>query len=198
VELARLGSARLGVARLDKAGHCKARFFNKEKTMEDKKQTIPEMSADARILIALLQKAEVGEVITYDDMSNEIQRDVRLQARSALYTAIKNLKKEHLLYFDTVRNVGLKRLSTSAIANGVPEKSRQRIKREAKRGIQNARCAFNGDPLSREDMVKLNTGLSFLGIVAECSKPKTQKLIEEKVKAKSSELAIGETLSLMK
>jgi len=154
-----------------------------------------ELSADARLLIQHLEGVEEGQEITYETLSNVIGRDVRNQAYGQLCTARKRLLDDGIV-FETVRGIGIRRMTASEIANTVGLHSIKRIQRESKRGLRRLSCAAMGN-LTNEDIIKMNTSASVLGVVAEFSKTKSVHTIEGHIaETDGKELPIGKSLEL--
>ena len=88
-------------------------------------------SLESQTLSKLLAKAEYGAIITYEDMNASIKGDTQGQSRSALATARRSLLKSGFV-FDSVRNVGLKRLHPAEISLTTPRLIR-RVGRAARK-----------------------------------------------------------------
>ena len=159
------------------------------------KQTIMEMSADAKMLIDMLRNVAEGDTVTYAAMSSEIGRDIQKE-RGAMYTARSALIKENIV-FDTVREEGLRRMTPSEIAQGAGRKSIKRIGREARRGIKTLRCAASGE-LSNSDLARMNTDASVLGVMSLCTREKKLNALECKVAEAGREMPIAKTLEMFK
>ncbi len=67
-------------------------------------------SVEAQMLAEAFAETEVDEVLTYEEMSTLIGRDVR-EIRHVIETARRRLLRENGAVFASVRNVGVKRLS---------------------------------------------------------------------------------------
>jgi hypothetical protein len=155
-------------------------------------KTIMEMSAEARLLIEFLRPMNDGEFVSYAKMSAHIERDVRGNARTALHTARRTLRKEGVV-FDVVINEGIKRMSAVELANS--EKPVNAIHRASRRAIETYAIAVNGD-LQNDDLVKATAKLAVLGMIHECTDLRKVKRLEATVRENGSkELAIGQTLA---
>ena len=182
--LAWLGEARRGVARQHKA-----RFIL---FLENK--MIKEMNAESRLLIEFLRKAEPGETITYEAMKDFIERDPQGSARGSLDTARRNLIKEGIL-FQTISKVGVRRMTSPEIANGQGTKTIAEVHRKMRRDLKKLRCAAV-EELKNDELIRMNTDASVLGMMHECTKVRKIHLLEAVVRENNSdELAIGQTLA---
>lgn len=153
-----------------------------------------QMGTDTLILIDRLREAQVGQVITYQELGKWLGRDF-VDQRNCMYRAFKHLRDDHKIEFGTITGVGIKRLSEDEIVS------------KCKRGIQTlGRCAKrHSRPLTALDYEKLsdakkvehNVLLSIYGVVAYMSKPSSVKRVEGTV-ANSGALPIGRTLDAFK
>lgn len=152
-------------------------------------QTNPEIEIDARAIGDLLDKAKPGDVITYADLSAHIGRDVRSAAWTALNKARREqLKKQRL--FECVRDLGLKLEPDAAIAEGVPETARQRIRSVAKRLGQKLAAIRDFDALSGEQKTKVLTAQSIVGAVAAFTSTAGARRIEKQVAQAADQKAL--------
>lgn len=154
-----------------------------------------ETSSDARFIAQLLAKAEPGETVTYEEMSEAIGRDVRRFARPALYTALRQQVRESRV-FESVPNEGYKRLTDEQVVATQAANGLSRISRTARRTAQRVQ-AVNFDGLSNQSKIAHNTQLSMLGAVAQMTKPSVLLAVEQSVKQRGDCLPVGETLKLM-
>jgi hypothetical protein len=183
--MARLGGARLGKARLDKA-----RFFEQQGISK----MIHEKSNDTKIIESVLAEAEVGQTITYQELSAAIGRDVRQFAYPSLISARRCLQNTKRMVFGVEANVGLIRLNDSGIVEST-EHDRKIIQRRAKRTIDKLRCA-EFDKLTGEEKRRHVTASAQMGAVAMFASKNATKKIAGKVNGSSDALPIGETLKL--
>lgn len=152
---------------------------------------IHEKSADTSILESVLREAEVGQMVTYDQMSKAIGRDVREHARSALATARKTLLKEGLV-FGVEAKTGLIRLNDAGILQST-ESDRRRVMRATKRSLHKL-ALVDFEKLDAEDKKKHITMSAQMGTLGMFASSSAQKKIASKVNGKA--LPIGETLKL--
>lgn len=180
------------MAGLGLAGQDKVLIFTSSKlesiTMEFEK------SADAKVLENVLSEAEVGQVITYEQMSAAIGRDVRKYAISALGTARRGLFKEKQFVFAVERGKGLVRIGDAAIVKTI-EKDRLHLHRTASKSLKKL-SVVKFDNLDANEKKEHTVASAQMGAIAMFSHKNSSKKIESKVNGSSKDLPIGETLKL--
>lgn len=134
--------------------------------MNEKKKVIPEASAETMILFARLQKAEVGNLVLYSELSELLGEPVD-GSYGSLQTARQKAIKEGMV-FECIRGEGIKRLADKEIvkcSSGATDKVRRLARRERRK-------------LQCVDIAKLNgdtgeylTNISMLGLLTEITKP---------------------------
>lgn len=144
---------------------------------EQKKSIIAQVSITAKLLVIRLQKANIDEIITYEELSQLAGQDVQHQARSAMETARRIVMKESGKVFDPVRGVGLKCLSREAtiqVATTFTTKTR-RLANRTKRKLDTIT-----DPatLDAQHFAKYAMVGSVIALIKDITKEKTQKKIE--------------------
>lgn len=150
-------------------------------------------SADTAIIENRLRNTQVGEMVTYDELSKLLGREVREFCYGNLRTALSALIKESL-FFDCVSKQGYRRLDPDQATNA-SEHYRTRAKNAARRGLVHLQhVPFDG--LTDEGKKKHLTMSAQLGAVELFSTTKATKKIETAVKDASHRMAIGETLKL--
>jgi hypothetical protein len=156
------------------------------------KRGIQAKSQDTLIVENRLRKTEPGDVVTYDELSTLLGRDVRLHCRSNMMTARHTLVGESI-FFDCVPNEGYRRLTTNEAAFA-SDNHRERIASTARRGLRHLRhVPF--DDLTDEAKKKHLTMSAQFGAIQLFGSTKATKKIEAAVKS-TSPMAIGETLKL--
>ena len=153
-------------------------------------------SVDTQILVERMKKLEIGEVITYDDLSSLIGREITAsENRSALQSARRILCNQHRISTGVIRKVGIKRLSgeETVFSIGTVVKA---VYRKAAKGIRTIANTVEYDTLSRKGQVEYNLNMSQLGAIAGISNSPSR----EKIRAESGEsqlpLAFTKTLAL--
>lgn len=154
--------------------------------------TIPEANIDTKILHDFLKTAKVGQLITYDELSALIGRDVREAARGCMTSAIRRALRDNLV-FEAVRNEGYRLLPDEKIA-GVGMNAVKRIRRTASRAARKLSCVRDFDAMSNEAKVAHNTGLSVLGAIAHSAGHTAVKRVSRIVEQAATQLPIAKTL----
>lgn len=155
-----------------------------------------ELAADTRLLYSLLQKAAIGETVTFAAMSAQLSRTVG-GADCYLQSALRIIERDEEIVFGSVRGVGYKRLSDAEIATTIGPAAITRMRRAATRATRSVLTARD-EKLTNEERVKRNTTLSFLGMIRHATKPAAVERIESEVRNASRELPIGRTLEALK
>lgn len=152
-------------------------------------------SLDAQLLYERLVKAAVGELITYEELSAIVGRDVRNDCYSALGTA-RDIAKGDRIVFDCVTNEGLKRLDDAQTVSAGAEYI-SRAKNAAKRGARIV-AASRYENLGPADRVKHNTTLSVLGAMELFGKPSSVAKVEKQITQadQNGRLSLDDTLKL--
>ena len=154
---------------------------------------IQEKSADTRVIENRLRNTAVGELVTYDELSKLLGRDVRAFCKSNVDCARRALVKESI-FFDTMKNEGYKRLNNeeAVIAS---DHYRTRARRAARRGLTHlVNVPFDG--LTDESKRKHLAMSAQLGAIELFGSTKSSKRIETAVAETKTTMAIGETLKL--
>ena len=120
------------------------------------KKSIPEISANSRLLYARISKANKGEIITYVELSNIIGIDVQKNGRGFLYTAINMALRENGLVFEAVHNIGMKCLTDEETAKITGGFTIKKIRRATLKGIRKITSIDDFDELSNDAKIKHN------------------------------------------
>lgn len=159
------------------------------------KHQIREINVDARALLARMKAAGVGEIITYDEMSELIGRDVRGGSRHVLEAARRWARRERII-FGAVTGIGIKRLDDAGkvrVGSGMMDK----IRRTSRRAAQTLAAVEDFGALPNEMKVQHNMSLSIYGIIQQATSSKMQNRISERVDgAENGVLAIKKSLEL--
>lgn len=143
---------------------------------ESTNSAIPELSVDTQLLVKRLKKCAEDEMVTYDELSGIIGRDVTAKARHILDSARRILQRQDRMVFECVHGQGVKRLNDSAMAN-LGEHGIKRIRGISKRTARKIACS-DYENLSNEDKIKSNASLSMLGALSMMTAPKKLKALE--------------------
>jgi hypothetical protein len=153
-------------------------------------------SYDVRTLVLYLSECPVGKLITYQEMSGLIDKDVQTEARHILTSARKITQREHGIVFGTIPEEGLKRLSDYEIVQ-TGQDTVVKIRRASHRGVTRIAVA-QPEKLSLEQRTQQNTYLSFLAMLHLASQEKRIKKLEAKVKEVQARLPLDTTLEAFK
>jgi hypothetical protein len=158
-------------------------------------KSIPEISVDTKLLAQVIEKMEPGHVLTYEELSSLIGRDVRKRARGNLRSARLSALRSHGVVTEAVTSVGIKRLEDTENVGTTGDAARRRIRRLANRAVQKL-TAVNFDELTNDLKIKQNTELSQLGALRAFSRDAVSEKIAAKVAASNQQLAIAKTLEV--
>lgn len=149
-------------------------------------------SADTSIIENRLRNTEPGDVVTYDELSKLLGRNVRTFCLGYVATARKSLVAESI-FFDTLSNEGYKRLDSEEACHASKHYVR-RVKSAARRGMVHLQhVPFDG--LSDDGKRTHLTASAQLGAVALFAGASAEKKIGSNVEP-GKPLAIGATLKL--
>ncbi len=154
------------------------------------------ISPETRMLADRIASLEVGETITYKELSSLVGEDVQKSAGGALRAARRMCQRDKQIVTDPVTNVGIIRLSDNeTVASG--DSVMRKIRRAARRGIDRVSAVSRFDDLPNESKIRHNALMSGFGVVAAFMKPKSIKKIEGAVNtAQTGQLPIGRTLEV--
>lgn len=145
-------------------------------------------SADAKVLSDLMRTMAVGSTLTYEAMSEALNRDVTAD-RGLIYTARGIVQREDRMVFDSVHKKGIKRLADTEIVS-LGDRARFRVRRIARRAAQTIVCV-NYDTMPREAQVKHNTALSMLAVMQDLVTDKSFSKLQKHVETAGAELPVG-------
>jgi hypothetical protein len=152
-------------------------------------------SADTLILEARLRDTSPDDVVTYEEMSVILGRDVREYCKSSLITARKTMQSESI-FFDVERGVGIVRLSSDGATKASTSYVR-RAKSATRKGLKHLRHVPFAE-LSEEGKRMHMTTSTQLGLMDLFGSSKSAKKIETTVVKTGGPLPIGRTLELFR
>lgn len=120
-------------------------------------------SADTVFLAQKLEMVAVGDSITYEELGEVIRKKVS-GATPSLASARRILLRDHKRVFETQIGLGLKRLDDVGIT-GTGDKTRKRIRAEARRGLKRLMAVDDFSAMPREVQMKHTATTAVLGIV---------------------------------
>lgn len=152
-------------------------------------------SIDAQMIYERLEKATVGEIVGYEELTALIGTDVQLKGRGYMETARRMAMRDKGMVFGPVRGVGLKRLAdTEIVRSGQAYISK--IRRHARRGMKVLVSVQDFAALPNDLKVRHNATASMLGAVAQFSGSTAQKRIEGAVEQAGNKISYAKTLEL--
>lgn len=122
-------------------------------------------AADIEAIVRLLDTAGIGTIVTYDEMSAAINRDI-LKHRYLLQSAVTEMLKNGMV-FECIVRVGMKRMSDSEIIANAPL-DLKRLRKKAKRSAAKL-VSVGWDHLTTEEQKNHNLYISALGAIAYAS-----------------------------
>jgi hypothetical protein len=162
-------------------------------TMENKRELF-RAAPETRLLYQRLMRLDVGETVTYGDLSRVAGVDVRLDGRPRLGSAFRMCAREgHII--KTVWGVGVKRLSDDEILDLAPKNIRKmgRLAKRAQREVSHV----DYDGLADDKKVEFNVTMSQLAVMQMLAKPKVRGQIEAEVTRRAQELPSKDILRLL-
>lgn len=163
------------------------------------KNTIFKMSIDTMALIKYLtEKKDENGLITYQELSEVIGRDIQKEARGCLKTAQNRLLNDEGISFGVIRGEGIRKLSQEEVVDA-SDAPIMRSRRLAKRGFARLTKGIQDfENLPREKQIKHNVAASIFGMINHMTKAKSiQKLIPAVEKA-SGILPVMKTIEAFK
>jgi hypothetical protein len=150
-------------------------------------------SVDTSIIEKRLRDAKEGDVVSYDDLSTLLGRDVREHCRGNMSSA-RNALIEESIFFDVIDGVGYKRLTNEESLSS-PRSHLKRATNAARRAVKNL-SNIKFDELSESGKKTHLVTSAAAGAVAMFGGAKGLKKIENKINSDPKQLPIGETLKL--
>ena len=151
--------------------------------MDKKRPATFTLSVDARLLYERLMKLEVGDEVSYNDLSEVIQRDVRAAARTALKTARRIAKRDHHRVFGTIITKGLRRLNDVEIV-GTGDATLRGIRSRARSGAYTVACVADYEAMPNDVRIRHNATLAILGVVEQTVRERNVQRIAGQMAAK--------------
>ena len=127
-----------------------------------------EISTEVKAILDLLLKTQIGQTVTYTEISEAIGREIKAYRWVAL-RALDIAARDHGILFGNVKGAGYVRLSSDQLAS-VGHTARHHIARKAKKAQRNLSRASEAQNLSPTVALKVNAEISSLGLIREMSK----------------------------
>jgi hypothetical protein len=152
-------------------------------------------SIDTTTIYQRIITANVGEQISYDELTALIGRNVQGPARSNLQAARMRALRDNNMVFSVVRTEGMKRLSDPEVVN-TGEHVMGKIRRASRRGLKiltQGVADFNRLP--NESKIKFNTFASVMGAITHATMGGTIQKLEKRVAEVHDKLPLAKTLA---
>lgn len=163
---------------------------------EQGKSTIKQASIDAKLIVIRLQKASIGEIILYSELSSLIGKNVQKEARFAMETARRIVLRENDFVFDAVRGVGLKRLSPEETID-VAGSFVSTVRKSANRAKSKLNTVDPGQ-IGKEHFAKYAMVGALISFFRDATKVTTQKKIEASCQASQALPGLDKLIECMR
>lgn len=154
-----------------------------------------DVSPDTLTLKSVLREAVVGKVVTYEEMSKALGRDVRKFCYPNLNAARLSLAKTESIIFGTENGVGLRRLDDRQVVES-SEKDVKKIRKLTGRSLGKLQTV-DVNKLDEPTKKSFLTRSSQLGAVFLCSQNQAGNKIEGRVRTNSERVPVGEVLKML-
>ena len=156
------------------------------------------ISIETTLLIERIKHMKVGDLLTYQELSQLIGQDVQEAAAHILQSARRICQREYQVVTDAERNVGIKRASDIELTNsGLQIFSRMR--RAARRGVGRVMSVNNWDALPDAEKGRRNATVSALRMMEMMGRPKSIDRIAGAVNTEmTGQLPVAKTLELFR
>ena len=123
-------------------------------------------AVDIDALKIRLCKMQIGEVITYDQISEVIGRNIRKDGKRGIaYQAMNQLLSEQRFVFGTIRNVGFKRLNADETVESTKD-GMTRIRKISRKQVKRLSAVDYGSISTNALKVQHNASISLYGAIA--------------------------------
>jgi hypothetical protein len=119
----------------------------------------------------LLKQMEIGDQLTWQELSEACGKAPTVALYCAVDYAKRQLRAAHGMHFETIKGVGIERLSDIAVATRIVPNNTRKIQRAALRGIKTVN-AIDLTKLDKDARLTAAAHGSYLAMVAENAKPK--------------------------
>lgn len=167
-----------------------------EPSVVNRLRPIGQMSIDTKTLLDRLRLAAVGDLLSYEELSKLIDRDVQGKARHCLESARRGVLRKNRYVFGVILNVGLKRLDDVEIVN--TGQSAQRHSLRHNRRSQRVLLAAEYEKLAPAVQVRLNTYLTSMKLQEFVAGERAAKKIEAAVMQTQKRLPLQDSLALFR
>lgn len=155
---------------------------------EEKKTGIRERSAEVNWLVTLLREKAIGDIATYEEMTDACGRNVQ-EHRGPLNSARNILRSEDGIEFETVSNVGIRRLDDVGVVHTLGSYLK-RARNAAKKGRKVSVCVQKPETLPPELRARFYTAQSLFALQEVMTREKRVAQIETRMKETNATKAL--------
>jgi len=172
---------------------------SKSEIVGENKKSMPELSVDSQTLIHRLEKqveANDHSLISYNELTELIDRDVQNGARGNLQTARNHILNEYKRLFVVVRSEGIQLAGNDGVVaqvKGRVKKIRGQARRTAKESM-----AADFDTMPPEQRQEFLAAQSNAGTIALMTKPSAVKKLEARVAGAANALPTAKVLDFFR
>jgi hypothetical protein len=153
-----------------------------------------EVHIDTRLLYQRLVASQIGETVTYADLSETISREV-VGADSNLQSALRRAFRDDNMVFSNIAKIGYKRLDDGEIVKS-SSNDVSGLRRKAKKSSERLFKVKDYAGLSDAARISHATNASIFGAVSAFLTPRGIKAVQSGVTARGAELPVAETIKL--
>ena len=137
-------------------------------------------------------------MVSYEELTALVGRDIRNGAYSNLGTARRFVQREHQIVFDVVPNVGLRRMTDEEIV-GSADRDLRHMSKTTRKTAHRLTCVKFAE-LPREQQVEHNAKLSVLGVMGMMARPASVQTVQKAIASQgdAETLATAKTMDLLK
>ena len=161
------------------------------------RQPIGSLAIDTKQLVDRMTKTKPEELLTYEELSLLIGRNVQGVARGNLATARHICQKQYNIVFGVIPNVGIKHLNDIDTIN-TGQSSIDHIRRTARRAAHRIVSLKDPDAVPNDIKIRQFTYLSVAGALVHMTQNKQVKKLEGKISEGQKELPLAKTLEAFK
>ena len=177
----------------DASDFSRGRMSRKDSHLMAKNKSFPKVGLDSQLLYERLIKAVPGDLISYEELSEIVGRNVQTDAYSSLRTARNRARSQDRIVFAAIDNVGLKCLEDEGLVDRAG-KAIQSARNKMRNGIKDMSCIQNYDTLSDSQKVRHNAFGAILLLGNRITAPRKIKALEGMVSQKMQKLTLRQTI----
>lgn len=141
-----------------------------------KRKSIPEKSWETKKMEEQFGQMNIGDILTYKQVSEIIGNDAQRESRYLIYTAIKNILEDQGIYIVCIPRIGWKRIPQSTALQDT-SKERKISTLSRKRLIELKMMDYT--ELDKEEKIQWNVKASHMNLIRVIGKNKSVKKLED-------------------